>query len=57
MEDLKQLIAANLVRFRKENHLTQAELAEKINYSDKVVSKWAHSEFESILSHLCQVYF
>lgn len=44
MEDLKQLIAANLVAFRKKNRLTQVELAEKINYSDKVVSKWERGE-------------
>ena len=31
MEDLKQVIAANLVAFRKKNRLTQVELAEKIN--------------------------
>ena len=33
-------IAKNLVYYRKRSGLTQAELAEKINYSDKSVSKW-----------------
>ena len=44
MEETTQLInnriAQNLIAFRKRAGLTQAELAEKINYSDKSVSKW-----------------
>ncbi|MBQ8427875.1 MAG: helix-turn-helix domain-containing protein [Clostridia bacterium] len=37
---LNQTIAKNLSYYRKRAGLTQAELAEKINYSDKSVSKW-----------------
>ena len=44
MEDIKEIFASNLVRLRKETQLTQAELAEKINYSDKAVSKWERGE-------------
>ena len=44
MEDLKQTIAENLVAYRKQAHLTQQELAEKLNYSDKAVSKWERAE-------------
>ena len=40
MEDLKYILAENLAKYRKAANLTQAELAEKINYSDKAVSKW-----------------
>ena len=40
MDALKVIIAANITQLRKENNLTQAELAEKLNYSDKAVSKW-----------------
>ncbi len=40
MEDLKNVLAENLIKYRKAANLTQAELAEKINYSDKAVSKW-----------------
>ena len=40
MDDLKNILAENLVKYRKAANLTQAELAEKINYSDKAVSKW-----------------
>ncbi|MBQ5930471.1 MAG: helix-turn-helix transcriptional regulator [Clostridia bacterium] len=38
--EINKIIAKNLVYYRKEAGLTQAELAEKINYSDKSVSKW-----------------
>lgn len=37
---INQQIAKNLTHYRKAAGLTQAELAEKINYSDKSVSKW-----------------
>ncbi len=38
--ELKHVIAKNIARLRKENSLTQLALAEKLNYSDKAVSKW-----------------
>ena len=38
--EISQRIAKNLISYRKAAGLTQAELAEKINYSDKSVSKW-----------------
>lgn len=37
---INQTIAKNIACYRKAAGLTQAELAEKINYSDKSVSKW-----------------
>ena len=40
MNELKQIIGKNIIELRKKNGMTQAELAEKINYSDKAVSKW-----------------
>lgn len=43
-QDLKIIIADNITKFRKINNLTQAELAEKLNYSDKAVSKWERAE-------------
>jgi transcriptional regulator with XRE-family HTH domain len=43
-EELKDRIANNLINYRKLNHLTQLELAEKINYSDKSISKWERKE-------------
>ena len=39
-EKLKNKIGANIVMHRKRLGMTQAHLAEKLNYSDKAVSKW-----------------
>lgn len=44
MENLNFVIARNITAVRKANHLTQAELAEKLNYSDKSISKWENGE-------------
>ena len=44
MGELKQTIAKNISMFRKANKLTQLDLAEKLNYSDKAVSKWERGE-------------
>ena len=44
MDELKQTIADNLVQYRKQAHMTQQELAEKLNYSDKAISKWERAE-------------
>ena len=43
-EQLKNRIGANIALFRKRQGLTQAGLAEKINYSDKAISKWERGE-------------
>ena len=43
-EKLKTYIAANIAAYRKQAGLTQAGLAEKLNYSDKAVSKWERGE-------------
>ena len=44
MEDLKQIISKNIVSLRNSENMTQAELAEKLNYSDKAVSKWERGD-------------
>ncbi len=44
MEDIKAIIAKNLVQLRRRENMTQIELAEKLNYSDKAVSKWERGE-------------
>ena len=43
MED-KMIIAKNLANLRKQAKMTQQELAEKLNYTDKAVSKWERGE-------------
>lgn len=44
MENVKKTVSLNLIRLRKENNLTQAELAKLINYSDKAISRWETGE-------------
>ncbi|MBO5287541.1 MAG: helix-turn-helix transcriptional regulator [Clostridia bacterium] len=44
MKDVKTIVAKNLTMLRKNKGLTQAELAEKLNYSDKAISRWEHGE-------------
>ncbi len=43
-EQLKKQIGANISAYRKRSGLTQAGLADKLNYSDKAVSKWERGE-------------
>lgn len=44
MEDIKLIIAKNITALRQNAKLTQIELAERLNYSDKAVSKWERAE-------------
>ena len=44
VEKLKKQLGANIAAYRKSLGLTQAGLAEKLNYSDKAVSKWERAE-------------
>lgn len=43
-EKLKFRIGANIAAYRKRAGLTQAGLAERLNYSDKAISKWERGE-------------
>lgn len=43
-EKLRENFARNLTHYRKASGLTQTELAEKLNYSDKSVSKWERGD-------------
>ena len=42
--DVKLIISKNIIKYRKKMGLTQLELAEKLNYSDKTLSKWERGE-------------
>ena len=44
MENFNDIVAKNMIMYRKQAKLTQAELAQKLNYSDKAVSKWERGE-------------
>ena len=55
MNDIKQVIAKNLISLRKKNKLTQNELAEKLNYSDNAISRWEHAEVTPSIETLEQI--
>ena len=44
MDELKAIVASNIIRLRTGAGMTQAELGQKLNYSDKTVSKWERAE-------------
>lgn len=43
-QEQKNIIAENIVARRKAMGLTQLELAERLNYSDKAISKWERAD-------------
>ena len=58
-DDIKTTVANNLIALRKSKGLTQADVANALNYSDKSVSKWEHADSLpdiSILSALADIY-
>ncbi len=55
MEDIKAIIAENIVLLRRGRGMTQIELAEKLNYSDKAISKWERGESVPDISVLKQI--
>ena len=59
MKVIRDVIAENILTLRKKNKYTQIELAEKINYSDKAVSRWEKAEVVpdiETLQRLAQVF-
>lgn len=44
MEDIKNIIAGNIIMLRRRSNMTQSELADKLNYTDKAISKWERGE-------------
>lgn len=42
--NLRAIIAANIAELRKGKGMTQQELATRLNYSDKAISKWERGE-------------
>lgn len=55
MEQLRAIIAANIARLRLAAGMTQQELAEKLNYTDKAISKWERGESVPDISVLARV--
>lgn len=59
MKNIKPTVAKNLAALRKEKGITQSELAEKLNYSDKAISRWEHGDTLpdiNVLYELCEFY-
>ena len=44
MEEARLALASNLIKLRTHAGMTQAELGEKLNYSDKTISKWERAD-------------
>lgn len=54
-EKLKKQIGANIASYRKRFGMTQVGLAEKLNYSDKAISKWERGESAPDVQTLVQL--
>lgn len=55
MEDIKSVVAKNITELRLLNNMTQMELAEKLNYSDKTISKWERAESSPDIAVLVKI--
>lgn len=55
MENTKSIVAKNITELRLLNNMTQLELAEKLNYSDKTISKWERGESSPDISVLVEI--
>ena len=55
MVDIKDILAKNIASLRRMKRMTQAELGEKLNYSDKTISKWERGESAPDISVLVEI--
>jgi len=55
MKDIKSIVAKNISSLRQAQKMTQLELAEQLNYSDKAVSKWERGESLPDISVLIEI--
>ncbi len=53
MEKLNSIIAYNLTYLRKKTGLKQSDIAKKLNYSDKMISKWEKGDIVPSVENLC----
>ena len=59
MKDINLVIGTNIKELRKANKLTQYELAEKLNYSNKAISRWESGEVIPdvlTLNKICEIF-
>lgn len=55
MEQLNEILAKNLTTLRKQYNYTQSDIASKIQYSDKTVSKWETGEIIPSVENLIKL--
>lgn len=55
MDNVKSIVAKNIAELRLLNNMTQLELAAKLNYSDKTISKWERGESSPDISVLVEI--
>lgn len=55
MQDIKPIVAKNIAELRTSRGMTQIQLAEQLNYSDKAVSKWERGESLPDVAVLTQI--
>ncbi len=55
MSDIKDIIAENIINLRKASGMTQAEMGDLLNYSDKAISKWERGGSTPDISNLKSV--
>lgn len=56
---VNQIVGENIAKYRKQMDMTQIELAEHLNYSDKAVSKWERGESIpdiDVLLQICDIF-
>ena len=59
MKKATELVTENLIKLRKQFGFSQVELSQKINYSDKAISRWEKGEVIpsiEILENLSEIY-
>ena len=59
MKDINLVIGNNIKELRKANKLTQNDLAEKLNYSNKAISRWESGEVipdVNTLNNICELF-
>ncbi len=44
LKEFREIVAQNIYYLRTVNHMTQYELGQKLNYSDKAISKWERGD-------------
>ncbi len=59
MKNWNEIISKNIISYRKQAGLTQLDLAERLNFSDKSVSKWERGDAipdVTVLIDMCDIF-